>query len=707
MMERELYYDINENRWVLFDNPLIIGKEIEDVPIVIVMAYDGDKYIWCKNHTRFEKVLEVNEVNWHTESCEINGIPAYFSYKDADPHAPYAFNGFHAHYYTYAHCEFMKIPIRWKLKTYDEKQTLVLGVDVCEILIGLSNDPPIHRRFRIRRYMYGNSTYGLNNEDVYYFQEKIPYPSEITDNAIEMLREMAKNIYGIKPANTEHKMTGETYIKAFLFRPYDLNCYFLKGYIDMISVPKDCKNAYHIICEQLETTPPKGLKKLYHYNPFVVPMYRVLVELGFKDYNLMRPFFHGTKIGDIDFSACGKHEFPFWDNDEQDEEGKEYISHKSVYTRNDDMISQEEIDALLCGGIVGTYLQRREYTAWKKLKFFVSWFMEVKGELRTAKRLYKYTTEESQHRWQCDICDMIYQYFDNLSNEIKDNFLSHGCTRVIHDNLVYEINHFDYVREELTYPIYTEDLECEINGFRFELPRYTDELADIGREMHNCVASYISNTKHHDCTIIVVRKDNRCVACIEVDKNGKSINQALGINNERLTGDIRVAVILWAKKMLLFDELFELNMDEFTLPDGQNVEYRNVENKTSYFLYTIKELLSLAKEERGRGFYRALATKVITQQVYKERYILLPTLNEIPNKDERAYIHKVCPSLDCVIEDAMDGIGEAQMVMYELYRQYLPFNLARENFWYMKSRFISYAFPELFRGVYDENNDEK
>ena len=257
----------------------------------------------------------------------------------------------------------------------------------------------------------------------------------------------------------------------------------------------------------------------------------------------------------------------------------------------------------------------------------------------------------------------------------------------------------------MTYPVYTEDLECEINGFRFELPRHTDELAEIGREMHNCVASYTSKTKYHDCTIIVVRKDNCCVACIEIDRSGNNIKQALGVNNERLTGDVRIAVILWVKKMLLFDESSELNMDEFTISDGQNVEYRNINDKISYFLYTVKELLSLAKEERGRGFYRALATKVVTKQIYNDR-IFLPELHEIPNKDERVYIHKVCPSLDCIIEDAMNGIEEAQIVMYELYQQYLPSNLERKNFWYMKTRFIYYDFPKLFRRVYDEHDCE-
>ena len=305
---------------------------------------------------------------------------------------------------------------------------------------------------------------------------------------------------------------------------------------------------------------------------------------------------------------------------------------------------------------------------------------------------------------------MIYEYFDDLSDNVKNEFLSDGCTRSVHDSLVYEINHLSYVRQELKYYNFTEDLECEINGFRFELPRYTDELVDVGKEMNNCVSSYISSVKNHLCTIVVVRKDTRCLACIEVDRKGEKIVQALGENNEKLNGDTLVAVILWANKMLLFDESFELNMEAFCLSKNQIAEYKNLENKTTYFIFTIKELLKLPREDRGCGFYRALATKVLTREYRRKdsmEIMFMPILSEIPNKDERVYIHKVCPDLDCVIEDALSGVEEAQIVMHELYEQHLPSNFARKNFWYMKTRFFSYGFPPLIRFVYDETENQK
>lgn len=703
MMEQELCYNINNQNWDIVDDRLVKGKEIEDIPVVVVMTYDSENYIWCKHHKQFEQVQECVGIKWRTNFCIIDGIPVCFSYKNPNSHAPCNFNGFSRYYYK--QYIILKIPVRWRMNIHDDKNLLFIGVDICELLIGHSDAPPVYASPRIRKYVYGITTYDIQSENIYHFQKKLAYPVTVTEKTIDMLRDLAKVMYGLKPAKVNCITVNENYIKAFLFRPYDLNCYFLQKYVNMEYIPKDCKNAYHIICEQLETNPPKGLKKLYHYNPYVVPMYRVLCELGFKDYNLMRLFFDDYKIGDVDFSQCGKCDFPFWDTG-----GIKYNKQNKPSQidrrQNNDMISQDEIDYLLSSLDEEKLLrQYNEYRAWNKLKFIVNWFMQNKSELNVARKLYKYT-KESDIRWKNDVYNMLYQYFDDLSDTVKNEFLSHGCTVAVHDKLVFEINHLEYVRQEIKYRPYEEELQCEINGFRFELPRYTDEFADIGREMSNCLASYIQSVLNHNCTIVVVKKDNHCLACIEVNEEGRDIIQALGFNNKNLEGDIKDIVIMWSKKMMLFDSMIELNVDEFKWPNNQPIEYKNLDNKKTYFIYTIKELVNLPKEDRGEGFYRTLTTKVVTRYFYigHRTHFTLPGLDEIPNRDERVYIHKIFPDLDCVLEDALDGVAEAQSVMYELYKHYLPFNYAKTNFWDMKSKFVRYSFPPLRRSSFDDDD---
>ncbi len=694
MHERELYYNVKKQDWVLFDGRLGQNREIEDIAVVVLMECDGHYFIWCKSHACFEKVVDTDGVKWQTASCVMHGVPACFSYGNKQSKVPCIFTGFSY----YENRSVVKIPVRWRLHAHAEDPVLFVGVDICEIFLARSNDLPAFCRPHIRAFSYGTVTYNLENEEITYFSKHITYPRTVMGNTIDMLKDLVGRTYGLRPGKINHPLKGKTYIQALMFRPYDLNCYFLDHYVDMSLVPKVCKNAYHIVCKQLGVEPPKGLKKLYSYNPYVVPMYRVLLELGFTDYNLMRPFFSGARIGDIDFERCSTANFPFWSDDEE-EANEKFDPYALGAHRVEDSIAQEEIDAILRGCLDGPW--RKDYSLWEKVKFLVGWMIESKGEKWAAKKLYKYS-EGKQLRWQYDVHAMLYQYFDDLSDDIKKEFLAKGCTIALHDRLVYEINHLDYMRQELKYPDYLEDLECEINGFRFELLRHTEELAEIGQEMHNCVASYIQRVKERECTVLVVRREQHNLACIEIDHKGCNIKQALGISNKKLEGDLLLAVCLWADRMHLRDESGELDRAGLALQDGKQVEYKQLAGKKSYFLYTIKELVSLSKEERGCGFYRALATKVVTREFQLDHIVGMPVLNEIPDRNERVYIHRVCSDLDSIIEDALFGCVEAQIVMCELYQQYLPKNPARRQFWYRKIRDVLYYFPPLDRNVWDE-----
>lgn len=679
MTERELYFDIHEQKWVLCHDKAWLRKEIEDIPLVFIMECENGYYIWCKKHTKYEKIISNDGIEWHTEKCSMQGFPVCF------PHQDNKKSKIEAEYFE---CKGLnnetKIPVRWRLRSDDKTSTLYIGVDICDMLF---YDNFLGAVTRIRKFMYGITSYELLSEERKYFQQTLPYPKSVVFHAIDMLSDLARNIYGIKPNVPAEKILNEHSIIAFMFRPFDINCYELTSYVHISEhVPKDCKNAYYILCEKLGISPPKGMKKIYHNNPFSLPMFRALIELGFCDYNLMRLFFDDTKIGRINFKKVDKYDFPFWDDTDYDaiyEEKRIREAERNNSNYHSDMISQEEIDALLTGSYYDSIERRKEYRDWTKLKFIVNWMLEEKGEMVTAWRLHKYT-KNGPKQWQIDVANMIFQYFDNLSDKVKQEFLDKGFTISVHDNLVYEINHLDFVRREIIYYPDEEDLECEINGYRFEFPRYTDEFADIGREMNNCVASYIPRDTYYKPSLIVaVRKDGHCVACIEIESSTYKILQALGVNNEKLSGDVLIAVNIWGKKMLLPDSTHQLYNNMPHSYDTNNVVCKNISGRKTYFIYSLNELLSMTEEERGHGFYRALTTKFVSVE-FAKRKTISTTLNEIPGKDERKYIHKVCPQLDCVIEAAINGVTEAQIAMSKLYQEYLPYNLVRSQYWSIK-----------------------
>ncbi len=699
MAERELYFDLNEQDWTICHDGAWLGKEIEDIPLVVVMKSEDDYYIWCKEHRRFELVKKNTGIDWETDTCDMRGFAACFRYRSNETSSKVPNLDYHQCYNPYK--ESLRIPIRWRLRSDEKTTTVYVSVDICDVIIRYNKDQLVDFAPRIRCYRYGVASYALPAEEKNYFQEKLAYPEKVIYHIMDMLADLAKNIYGIKPAIPEEKIKGENTIMAFMFRPFDLNCYELTRYVPVSKcVPKDCKNAYHIFCEQLGIKPPKGMKKIYYHNPLALPMYRVLLELGVRDYNLMRLFLDGVKIGRLDFATLNPYIFPFWDDTDYEaiEEERKRREQERKNRSIGDGISQAEIDDLLDAGEYERVERRKEYREWNQLKFIMDWLLKEKGEMVTVWRLHKYT-KNGPKNWQQDISSMIYQYFDNLSDKIKQEFLDKGFTVAVHDNLVYEINHLDYMRREIKYFWDEEALECEINGFRFELPRYTDEYVDIGKEMNNCVAAYIPrDTYYKDSVIVAVRKDGRCEACIEVIMNDCCIRQAFGVSNEYLAGDVLTAVIIWSEKMLLYDRNHCLEKNEPVHIDRTRAVCKDIPGKRTYFIYSLKELLSLPAEERGNGFYMALTTKFVTAEFNQEKIPPNISINEIPGKDEQKYIQTLFPQLDCVIEAAINGVMEAQVAMYKLYSEFLPRNLARKEYWKKKAE--RRDFPKLLRNVY-------
>ena len=100
---------------------------------------------------------------------------------------------------------------------------------------------------------------------------------------------------------------------------------------------------------------------------------------------------------------------------------------------------------------------------------------------------------------------------------------------------------------KITYSKSETRLEDKINNIMFYLPPDTNHLLEAGSRLHNCVGSnYRINALHHECTIVLMKKDDKFVGCIEV--NDGKIRQALGPCNASLKDDALSAFLSWEKK---------------------------------------------------------------------------------------------------------------------------------------------------------------
>lgn len=100
---------------------------------------------------------------------------------------------------------------------------------------------------------------------------------------------------------------------------------------------------------------------------------------------------------------------------------------------------------------------------------------------------------------------------------------------------------------KITYSKSETKLEAKINDIMFYLPPDTNHLLEAGKHLHNCVGNcYRINALHHECTIVLMKKNDKLVGCIEV--NDGKIRQALGPCNASLKDDALSAFLSWEKK---------------------------------------------------------------------------------------------------------------------------------------------------------------
>lgn len=107
----------------------------------------------------------------------------------------------------------------------------------------------------------------------------------------------------------------------------------------------------------------------------------------------------------------------------------------------------------------------------------------------------------------------------------------------------------DYVNQKIEYADEEKILECEISGYSFCLPEDTNRLMQIGSEMNICVGHLYSDAAvNKEATIVYAKKDEKCVLCIEINKNAFGqfvIVQKSAFNNQKPKGKDLEAIKRW------------------------------------------------------------------------------------------------------------------------------------------------------------------
>ena len=141
-------------------------------------------------------------------------------------------------------------------------------------------------------------------------------------------------------------------------------------------------------------------------------------------------------------------------------------------------------------------------------------------------------------------------YENIIQDEPQFEVVFNGNIVHLHDQLSRDYTRIKQTREGnriITYGGEERKLEKEISGYTFSLPKDTDELLQLGEEMEICVGIYGEDAYHKRCTIVMMKKDEKPVVCIELDEEN-NMEQAKLARNKKPKGEIAQIIKNWAEE---------------------------------------------------------------------------------------------------------------------------------------------------------------
>ena len=168
----------------------------------------------------------------------------------------------------------------------------------------------------------------------------------------------------------------------------------------------------------------------------------------------------------------------------------------------------------------------------------------TRGEAAAVKLMERedsYNVQDCGHMW------------DLLIPQNKRKFIRAKIrSRDIHDYLTRLADKQQHANVRIKYKSLRDfPLTGKVDDLIFSLPPDTEQLANLGRAMHNCVGTYRDRVLSDKVRIIAAFKNRKPVICIEI-KNG-AVAQAKLVNNQpvRDVAELNRALISWAKSRKL------------------------------------------------------------------------------------------------------------------------------------------------------------
>lgn len=178
----------------------------------------------------------------------------------------------------------------------------------------------------------------------------------------------------------------------------------------------------------------------------------------------------------------------------------------------------------------------------------------TRGEAAAVKLLER---EDSYNVQDCG------RMWDLLTPQNKRKFIRAKIRgRDIHDYLTRLVDKQQHANVRIKYKSLRDfPLTGKVDDLIFSLPPDTEQLANLGRAMHNCVGTYRDRVLSDKVRIIAAFKDRKPVICIEI-RNG-AVAQAKLVNNKPVREDAELnrTLLAWAKSRKLTIETNDVQIE--------------------------------------------------------------------------------------------------------------------------------------------------
>lgn len=233
------------------------------------------------------------------------------------------------------------------------------------------------------------------------------------------------------------------------------------------------------------------------------------------------------------------------------------LENKGFYTR-----SFHEISSI----IRVKNIQTKHYT---KEAFFIRKMLSLNSENKIVNMIVKYPG------MFFDSANMYYELLNFIENAegsdndafaakklIEDDKLYKKKLADIHDDIMYAHMKLKEKSIPIKYTPKEMNLQCEIDGYKFFLPKDTGEIRLIGLKMKHCVGSYANRVLNKEALIVGIKdQKEEYKVCIELSRDGKSLIQSKKKFNAPTTGELAEVVVKWLKMNKIKDCSHDIRLE--------------------------------------------------------------------------------------------------------------------------------------------------